>query len=237
VTGCPPPPLARIYIGLVNKRQGNAYATAAACSHPRPPLIDNPDTPVLITSMCWPRPRSPYVALQHSHSSFASHHARTAQAPSRQHPKYSNMKRQLFQTIPDHTPEPKRYRVERLTCVVHTHVYSSEQSVITAPVQRTCDWCFPAQSCPSLASVRQTREGECGQLSYLVDLGASPSSSRKQLTNQVRLIRFARIDERKYEGAAQRTCAVKQVFCIELKALRASDTSGLVVSEETSVVF
>jgi len=34
-----------------------------------------------------------------------------------------------------------------------------------------------------------------------------------------------------------RTCVVKQAFCIELKALRASDTGGLVVSEEIIVCF
>ena len=52
-------------------------------------------------------------------------------------------------------------------------------------------------------------------------------------------IRLGRVDKREHEDAAERTCVVtltKQAFCVELKALRASDTSGLVVSEETSVV-
>ena len=53
-----------------------------------------------------------------------------------------------------------------------------------------------------------------------------PGSRINKRTRQTRRPSIARVDTRKYEGAAERTCAVKQTFGIELKALRASDTSG-----------
>jgi len=47
----------------------NAYAAAAVCSHVGSPLICNPDTLVLITSVCGPRPRSPCVTSHHKQPS------------------------------------------------------------------------------------------------------------------------------------------------------------------------
>jgi hypothetical protein len=42
-------------------------------------------------------------------------------------------------------------------------------------------------------------------------------------------------NKHKIEGVVGWEWIVKKVYCIELKAMRTSDTSGLVVSEETSV--